>query len=124
MKTTPEHGIERPEELSRLRKFGRGDENLRNSRIWSLVYYLGNEHASFLKEAYGLLFSENALNPMAFKCLELMETEIVQMTGGLLNGDERIVGTMTSGPPRPACGAEEAQPLKPAKRTEQNVSGR
>jgi glutamate/tyrosine decarboxylase-like PLP-dependent enzyme len=97
MKTIPEHGIERAEVLARLREFGSGDANYRDSRIWSLVYYLGEEHTSFLKEAYGLYFSENALNPMAFKSLKLMETEIVQMSGRLLNGDEQIVGTLTSG---------------------------
>jgi sphinganine-1-phosphate aldolase len=97
MKSIPEHGIKRSEVLAHLREFGIGDANYRGSKIWSLVYYLGEEHTSFLKEAYGLYFSENALNPIAFKSLKLMETEIVQMTGRLLNGDEQIVGTMTSG---------------------------
>ncbi len=83
--------------LARLRDFGSGDANYRDGRTWSLVYYLGEEHTAFLKEAYGLYFSENALNPMAFKSLKRMETEIVQMTGRLLNGDDQVVGTMTSG---------------------------
>lgn len=83
--------------LARLKEFGSEDTNYRDSKIWSLVYYLGEEHTAFLKEAYGLYFSENALNPMAFKSLKRMETEIVQMTGRLLNGDDQVVGTMTSG---------------------------
>jgi glutamate/tyrosine decarboxylase-like PLP-dependent enzyme len=97
MKTIPEHGIKRSEVLARLKEFSGEDANYRDSKIWSLVYYLGEEHTAFLKEAYGLYFSENALNPIAFKSLKHMETEIVQMTGRLLNGDEQIVGTMTSG---------------------------
>jgi len=97
MKTIPEHGIEREEVLSRLKEFGEEDANYRESRTWSLVYYLGEEHTAFLKEAYGLYFSENALNPMAFKSLKRMETEIVQMTGKLLNGDDQVAGVMTSG---------------------------
>jgi len=55
--------------LARLKAFGSGDADYRNGKIWSLVYSLGEEHTAFLKEAYGLDFSENALNPMAFKIL-------------------------------------------------------
>jgi glutamate/tyrosine decarboxylase-like PLP-dependent enzyme len=97
MKTIPAQGIKHAEVLASLKKFGIEDANYRDSKIWSLVYYLGEEHTSFLKEAYGLYFSENALNPMAFKSLKRMETEIVQMAGSLLNGDDQVVGTMTSG---------------------------
>jgi glutamate/tyrosine decarboxylase-like PLP-dependent enzyme len=97
MKTIPAKGIEHAEVLTRLKAFGSEDANYRDSKIWSLVYYLGEEHTSFLKEAYGLYFSENALNPMAFKSLKRMETEIVQMASGLLHGDDQVVGTMTSG---------------------------
>ena len=97
MKTIPAQGIKHAEVLASLKKFGVEDANYRDSKIWSLVYYLGEEHTSFLKEAYGLYFSENALNPMAFKSLKRMETEIVQMAGSLLNGDDQVVGTMTSG---------------------------
>lgn len=97
MKTIPEHGMEHGEVMNRLRNFARHDANYRDSRTWSLVYYLSEEHTSFLKDAYGLYFSENALNPMAFKSLKLMETEVVQMAAKLLNGDDGAVGTMTSG---------------------------
>jgi glutamate/tyrosine decarboxylase-like PLP-dependent enzyme len=97
MKTIPAHGIEHTEVLARLKEFGIDDASYRDSKIWSLVYYLGEEHTAFLKEAYGLYFSENALNPIAFKSLKRMETEIVQMAGSLLNGDDQVVGTMTSG---------------------------
>jgi len=97
MKKIPSLGMEREEVLTRLREFGKEDANYRDCRTWSLVYYLNDEHTAFLKEAYGLYFSENALNPMAFKSLKRMETDIVQMTGQLLNGDDQVVGTMTSG---------------------------
>jgi sphinganine-1-phosphate aldolase len=97
MKTIPAQGIERAEVLARLKEFSADDANYRDSKIWSLVYYLGEEHTNFLKEAYGLYFSENALNPIAFKSLKRMETEIVQMAGQLLNGNDQVSGTMTSG---------------------------
>jgi glutamate/tyrosine decarboxylase-like PLP-dependent enzyme len=97
MKTIPEHGMAHREVLAQLKLFASSDANYHDSRIWSLVYYLGEAHTAFLKEAYGMYFSENALNPMAFKSLKHMETEIVQMAGRLLNGDDQVVGTMTSG---------------------------
>jgi glutamate/tyrosine decarboxylase-like PLP-dependent enzyme len=93
----PEHGIEKAKVLEMLRKFGAEDANYRENRTWSLVYYLGEEHTDFLKQAYGMYFSENGLNPMAFKSLKRMETEVVKMASGLLNGDEKTVGVMTSG---------------------------
>ena len=61
------------------------------------VYYAGEEHYDFLKKAHNLFFSENALNPMAFKSLKQFESEVVQMTCSMLNGPENAVGTMTSG---------------------------
>lgn len=97
MKNIPQQGIEHREVLAQLAAFAGGDANYRGSRLWSLVYDLGDEHTAFLKEAYGLYFCENALNPMAFKSLKLMETEVVQMTAELLNGNDRVAGIMTSG---------------------------
>jgi glutamate/tyrosine decarboxylase-like PLP-dependent enzyme len=97
MKKIPQHGIEHQEALKQLAAFAAGDANYRESKIWSLVYDLGEAHTSFLREAYGLYFCENALNPLAFKSLKRMETEVVQMTAGLLNGDDRVSGVMTSG---------------------------
>ena len=41
--------------------------------------------------------SENFLNPMAFKSLKKMESEVVRMSAAMLNGDDQVVGTMTSG---------------------------
>jgi glutamate/tyrosine decarboxylase-like PLP-dependent enzyme len=58
---------------------------------------MGEEHTKFLQEAYELYFSENALNPTAFKSLKNMEHEVVRMAVDLLHGDGEAVGTMTSG---------------------------
>lgn len=97
MKSIPEEGIRHEDVLDQLRAFAGGDADYLGGRVWSLVYDLSDEHTAFLKKAYGLYFSENALNPMAFKSLKLMETEVVQMAASLLNGDDQTVGTMTSG---------------------------
>lgn len=97
MNRIPEQGIERSKVLEMLRSFNSDDANYHDSKTWSLVYYLSEDHTNFLKEAYGMYFSENALNPMAFKSLKRMESEIVKMSAGLLGGDDKTVGVMTSG---------------------------
>lgn len=93
----PEKGLPHDQVLEMLRRFKEGDANYRDSKTWSLVYYLGEEHTRFLTDAFGIFFSENALNPMAFKSLKRFEHEVVRMAAGLLNGDGHVVGTMTSG---------------------------
>jgi sphinganine-1-phosphate aldolase len=97
MDKIPQHGIERSKVLEMLKGFSGEDANFRENKTWSLVYYLSDEHTDFLKQAYGMYFSENALNPIAFKSLKRMETEVVKMAANLLNGDDKVVGTMTSG---------------------------
>ncbi|NLA11154.1 MAG: aspartate aminotransferase family protein [Firmicutes bacterium] len=93
----PEKGLGHDEVLEMLRRFKEGDANYRDSKTWSLVYYLGEEHTRFLIDAFALYFSENALNPMAFKSLKRFEHEVVRMSAALLQGDGNVVGTMTSG---------------------------
>jgi len=93
----PEKGMAQSEVLELLRSYKKEDINYKDSKNWSLVYYLGEEHTRFLIEAFSSFFSENALNPMAFKSLKRFEHEVVRMTANLLNGDSNVVGTMTSG---------------------------
>jgi len=97
MKSMPFNGKSHEKILSEMKLFRKGDANYINGRTWSLVYYLGEKHTDFLKEAHNLYFSENALNPMAFKSLKKFEHDVIQMTASLLNGGEQAVGTMTSG---------------------------
>ena len=95
--TLPRNGKDRKAILARLREFGRNDPDYKNMKAWSLVYYLGEEHTNFLLEAYGMFFSANGLNPMAFKSLKRLETEVVRMTATMLHGDRNVVGVVTSG---------------------------
>ncbi|MCO5243028.1 MAG: hypothetical protein M9927_04210 [Anaerolineae bacterium] len=41
-----------------------------------------------LKDAYGMFFSENGLNPTAFPSLRRFETEVIAMVGNLLAAGE------------------------------------
>jgi len=98
MRTTlPENGTATEEVLAQLDTLRAGDADWRSGKTWCLVYHAGEEHSRLIKEAYLRFFSENLLNPMAFKSLKRMETEVVQMTAGMLHAPETAVGSMTSG---------------------------
>ncbi len=97
MKTIPQKGVDHTEILTRMGTYSDEDVNYRDSRTWSLVYHLDEKHTAFLKQAYDLYFSENALNPMAFKSLKRFETDIINMTASMLHGNKHTVGTLTSG---------------------------
>lgn len=93
----PRKGLEKDEILNQMTGFASNDANYRDGKTWSLVYYLGDEYTSFLKEAYGMFFSQNGLNPMAFKSLKKFESEVIKMTAAMLHGGDRACGTITSG---------------------------
>ncbi|HDH24643.1 MAG TPA: aspartate aminotransferase family protein [Actinobacteria bacterium] len=93
----PQTGRPHDEILDEMRSLAQAEASWEEGRTWSLVYHAGEEHTEFLKEAHGLFFSENALNPLAFPALRRFEAEVVRMTASMLNGDDRVAGTMTSG---------------------------
>ncbi|MDF1596829.1 MAG: aminotransferase class V-fold PLP-dependent enzyme [Acidimicrobiia bacterium] len=93
----PEHGVARRQVLSDMQALRIDDADWQSGHTWSLVYQASEEHTEFLKEAYGTLFSENGLNPIAFPSLRQFEAEVVRMTATMLNGDAAVAGTMTSG---------------------------
>ena len=43
----PEKGLARDQVLEMLREYKEGDVNYQDSKTWSLVYYLGEEHTRF-----------------------------------------------------------------------------
>ncbi len=73
------------------------DIDYEGGRTWSLAYHVSDKHKKFVAEAHSAFASTNLLNPLAFQSLKEMETEIVQMTAGMLNGSPSTVGTVTSG---------------------------
>lgn len=95
--TIPEQGLDTEAVLDELRRRKDGDPDYKAPRTFSLVYYMGEEHTRFIQEAYNIYFSENALNPTAFKSLKNLEHEVVRMGIDLLHGGDAAVGTMTSG---------------------------
>ena len=97
MKKLSQKGISKKELLDAMQAARANDVNWKEGRTFSLVYYAGEELSNVAKEAYNLYFHENGLNPMAFQSLRKFETEVVSMTSDLLHGDEKVVGSLTSG---------------------------
>ena len=80
--TLPENGRKPAEVLEELKGFGAEDPDYRHSRVWSLVYYLDDNLEKFLAEAYQSYASANGLNPLAFKSLKKLESDIISITAG------------------------------------------
>lgn len=92
----PGVGKPRDELLAEMRAEQARDVDWRNGRIWSLVYFAGDDVAEVLKDAYTSFLYTNGLSSAAFPSLRKFESEVVAITAGLLNGEE-AVGNMTSG---------------------------
>jgi glutamate/tyrosine decarboxylase-like PLP-dependent enzyme len=75
----------------------RGDADVANAKLFSLVYFTRPDILAVAKEAYLAFFSENALNPMAFPSLAKMESDVVSMALDLLHAPEGASGSMSSG---------------------------
>ncbi len=95
--TIPAQGYDKQRILEEMEAFRHRDADWRGGRTWSLVYSAGEEHSAFLKKAHNKFFSENGLNPMAFKSLKRFETDVISAMAKLLNGPEGTVGTINSG---------------------------
>lgn len=97
MKQLPAKGLPKGQLFEEMQEARVHDANWRDGRTFSLVYYAGEEISNVAKEAYNLFFHENGLNPMAFKSLQKFETEVLSMASSLFYGDEKVVGSLTSG---------------------------
>jgi len=93
----PEKGRDPKDIINDLKSFKGKDFKWDLGKVFCLTYPIDSGHHDFLKDAYGEYISENFLNPMAFESLKKMEREVVRMSCDLLNGDDKSVGTMTSG---------------------------
>jgi len=96
-KPMPETGRAPQDILDALDDFKTSDPAYKDGKLWSLVYYLNEEHSEFLKESYHRYASENGLNPTAFKSLKKLETEVINATADILNGPPETCGVVTSG---------------------------
>lgn len=93
----PLRGRPKQDILATMQALRQKDVKWREGKVFSLVFYAGDEVTDILQEAYLMFFSENGLNPTAFPSLRELETQVVAMVTSLLGGDEDVVGNMTSG---------------------------
>jgi sphinganine-1-phosphate aldolase len=93
----PEVGRDADDILLEMGALRAGDADWRGGRVFSLVYHAGEAHEALLQRAHALYSSANLLNPMAFKSLKRMESEVVGHAARLMRGPETTVGAMTSG---------------------------
>ncbi|MGQ9571797.1 MAG: aminotransferase class V-fold PLP-dependent enzyme [Dehalococcoidia bacterium] len=92
----PATGKPREELMEEMQALTSLDVDWRNGRIWSLVYFVDDDLAQVLKDAYTMFFYTNGLSPMAFRSLKKFESEVIAMAADLL-GCSEAVGNMTSG---------------------------
>jgi sphinganine-1-phosphate aldolase len=96
-KPMPDVGQNSADVLTQLDTFKEHDPSYKDGRVWSLVYYLDEDHSEFLKESYHRFACENGLNPTAFKSLKKFETDVISATADILNGTKDVCGVVTSG---------------------------
>lgn len=92
----PRQGRSREEVRAEIEQALGRDADWRGGKIWSLVYFAGEDVSEVLKDAYTAAFYTNGLGPGAFKSLRKFESEVIAMTAGLL-GEPEATGNMTSG---------------------------
>ena len=92
----PKRGESHQQVMAQLQEAITHDADWRGGRIWSLVYFAGEDVAALLKDAYSTAFFTNGLGPGAFKSLRKFEAEVIAMTADLL-GCPQAAGNMTSG---------------------------
>jgi glutamate/tyrosine decarboxylase-like PLP-dependent enzyme len=96
MTQIPKQGRAADDVLADLEARKEHDTDWRGGRVFSLVYHAGEKHEQLLQRAHAMFASANLLNPMAFKSLKQIESEIVEMAGRLFHC-AGAVGTVTSG---------------------------
>lgn len=92
----PANGKTRDDIRSEIEEALSRDADWRGGKIWSLVYFAGDDVADVLKDAYNAAFFTNGLGPGAFKSLRKFESEIISMTANLLSAPDGT-GNITSG---------------------------
>lgn len=84
--------------LARLESLRANDLPTHGGRTWAYVYDSGLSQIDELaSRAYVAYMSVNGLDPTVFPSLVRLENDVVSAAADLLHGDEKVVGTFTSG---------------------------
>ncbi len=94
----PFRGRPADEVLAELQRRHVGDLPTHGGRTWAYVYDSGLADLDVLaRTALGEYSSVNGLDPTVFPSITGLENEVVGAAAALLGGDDRVVGTFTSG---------------------------
>ena len=91
----PDKGRAADDILRELAERAHADTDWRGGRVFSLVYHAGEEHEQLMHRAHALYASANLLNPLAFKSLQQMESDLVEMAGRLFHCSGAVGCTST-----------------------------
>ncbi len=83
--------------MATLRGFKSHDMDWQSGRVFAYVYQPDETTATVVKDAYTLYLSENCLDPTTFPSTAKLESDVVRIIAGLMQGDEHVVGNVTSG---------------------------
>lgn len=97
MLTFPSDGCSKQDLLNAMQQYMAADANYKEGKIWSLVYYSGDELSAFLQKAYTERWNETSAAEDLFPAIVELEKEVIAMAAGLLNGGENICGNISSG---------------------------
>ena len=97
MTALPKQGSTLESVMDRLRSLQVDDGDYHNARTWGLIYNAGPEVDAVVQAAGGHVLLENALNPLVFPSLKVMQRDVISMSAGILNGGDDVGGAMTSG---------------------------
>ena len=95
--TLPEHGRPWPELRDEMQGMRDHDLDWRHGRHGAYVWYANDALEDVLREAFGMFMVENGLGIRVFPSINRMETEVLSMVAGLLDGDDNTAGIFTSG---------------------------
>ncbi len=93
----PENGWTTEELKNHIQKLREQDIKWQNGRSFALVYYPGKERYEKIKEIFNIYISDNGLNPTVTPSLTQMERDILSISTHLMNGDNQVRGSLTSG---------------------------
>lgn len=93
----PLKGRSKDDIFNELKQRKSQDFDWHNGRAFASIYDAGEEARDAIYSAYTMFLTDNLVDPTLFPSLKDMENEVVSMCANLLQGDENISGTLTSG---------------------------
>jgi len=94
----PEKGLSKEQILKLMKQMKeKEDAYWKSGKISGGVYIADESHIDLMNQAYSMYSMSNPLHPDIWPSVRKYEVEIIRMTADMLNGDETIVGTVTSG---------------------------